>query len=134
MVQLLDLEIIEAIREVGDFRENDAFALELFELFAEQSEMAARELLQSIERGDLAQIRYFAHRLKGSAANIGACALSQCAEQVEESVRGGTLEAEFLRGVTAELPKLRLDSLEALRRILLGAEANSDANERSLHQ
>ena len=118
--QLLDLEIIESIRDVGDVRDSDGFARELFDLFSEQSDLAVRELTSAVSRDDLAQVRYFAHRLKGSAANIGARALSRQAEELENVARGDG-DGESLRGLTVSLGKLREESLRALAASLLGS-------------
>ena len=120
--QLLDLEIIDSIRDVGDVRENDEFARELYDLFAEQSDLSVRELTSAVARLDHSQVRYYAHRLKGSAANIGAKALSRQAEALETAARAGTADAEYLAAAARELGPLREESLRALAKLLLGTD------------
>jgi HPt (histidine-containing phosphotransfer) domain-containing protein len=125
---LVDPEIIDSIREIGAARENDHFTHELYGLFAEQSDLALRELAAAIARRDLKQMRYYAHRLKGSAANIGACALARQAEELESAADdGATLDHEHLVNVTRKLVPLREQSLQALASLLLGGSTTGAA-------
>lgn len=118
--KLVDLEIIESIREIGDVRDNEDFTHELYGLFAEQSDLAIRELAGAIARQDVKQVRYYAHRLKGSAANIGARALAEQAEELESASSGiGAVDGEHLASLTGKLAPLREASLQVLASLLL---------------
>lgn len=61
------------------------------------------QLKGAIRNGDLKEVELHAHSIKGSAAAIGAMALSACAEKIETSARQGNLKSVGQSSETLEL-------------------------------
>jgi len=103
--------------------ENDGFAEELLKLFVEQSELAVRSIGEATARADFDVVKYYAHRLKGSAANVGARQLSRKASELEELAKDGALDEDRVRVLLDELSQVREASLTELRRLFGTAES-----------
>lgn len=79
----LDTERLEAI-----CRGHDAFQARLLEMFTAEATDARRGVAVAVAAGDEAARRRHAHRLKGSAHNVGATRLAEAAEAVERAAAG----------------------------------------------
>jgi len=62
---------------------DETFLNELWPIFLEDAEISFRRLKAAIEQGDLEKIFYYAHTIKGSAANVGATVLRKAALEME---------------------------------------------------
>jgi HPt (histidine-containing phosphotransfer) domain-containing protein len=113
------MEIVESLREVGNYPASDEFLRDLLGIFTDQSEKATREIGAALARGEISQVRYYAHQLKGSAANVGAAYLASRAEAMEKALRREGWDLEFITRTAEALPTLRDESLIALRSLLL---------------
>lgn len=113
---VLDLEVIESLRELGGEDEPDLL-LELVDLFLDDSQRRIEQMQLALERGNLEEVARAAHTIKSAAANMGARLLSGLCTEIEALARqsrtGGLEErarscavvfeatAEALRGVDA---------------------------------
>ncbi|MDA0174395.1 response regulator [Solirubrobacter taibaiensis] len=86
---------------------------EICDLFLSDIDPRVAELRQAAKDGDAETLRNGAHQLKGSAANIGAVAVSGAAAELEQLAEAGELDA-------VELPLLRLADAVRLTRAALG--------------
>ncbi|MFT5461274.1 MAG: two-component system sensor histidine kinase/response regulator [Planctomycetota bacterium] len=89
--QILDLEVIESLKELGGEDDPGLFA-ELVELFLEDTPARMADLGLALESGDATQMEHAAHALKSSSANLGALTLSETFRQIEMSGREGNVE------------------------------------------
>ena len=62
------------------------FERELIAIFLEDTEATLKQLGQAIADQNIPVIAELAHTLRGSSANVGACALAQTARQLEQLV------------------------------------------------
>lgn len=97
MDAILDRSVVNAIKELGDHRANDSLLRELFDLFTTQVELAKEALKAGVEDLDLAKIRHHAHKLKGSAANLGASHLASRCQLLEQLAKQNVADAVALR-------------------------------------
>jgi signal transduction histidine kinase/DNA-binding NarL/FixJ family response regulator len=67
------------------------FLADVVESFLDSVPKRLDELGQAIDTGDAPRVVQLAHRLKGSAANLGACRLIEPLDQIERSARDGRL-------------------------------------------
>lgn len=107
----LDLERLERIS-----RGKVSVQQRLLQIFLEATpkDLAALEL--AISDRDSTRVRHYAHRIKGSAANLGAVAMSAIAGELEEMAR-----QQILEGATERLVSLQhlLDRVKAFVRLLI---------------
>lgn len=81
---ILDYKHLSALDELSD--PNDSLINELSKIFSSTTPNLLSELKNAVERDDQESIRRLAHRLKGSAANLGARRMAaQCAELERQS-------------------------------------------------
>jgi len=93
--------------------------------FVQDAEDNAEALRAQLSSGDQATLRSSAHRLKGSAANLGALRVAELALEVELLAEGGRLaEAE---PVVDELGAAVVDACAALRDYRLDAGSVDEA-------
>jgi HPt (histidine-containing phosphotransfer) domain-containing protein len=118
MDQLLNLETVQEIRELGILRPKGNFAHDLYNLFDEQSDKINKDLAAAVTSLDLNRVRHLAHSLKGTSANIGALALSRCAEEIENLLQDSHCNIDALTNAVHKLPLLRQESLTALKHLL----------------
>lgn len=84
-----------------------ALVARLLTSFATGTPAAVDELGEAMERGDAPDVQTRAHRLKGSAANLGAVTLAGLFAQVEERARRGEPDdAGALDRIRAEIAEL----------------------------
>lgn len=82
-----------------------------FSSFVEQS---LHDIRQAVRDQDAAALILLTHSLKGSAANLGAPALSNCSAALEQIARAGNLAA--IDGRLPDLVKVAEGTLHSLRR------------------
>ena len=116
MDQVLDLETVESIRELNLHGVGGGFALELLAVFAKQSALMIEGLEAATTRRNLAEIKRIAHRLKGSAANIGAGQLACQAAGIEARAQAEVSDLANLSAEVRALAGLRERSMLALSR------------------
>ena len=93
---------------------NETLLWELLAIFVELEADAGRVVADMIAHGDVEGARRKAHDLKGSAANLGAIAISTSGAALEDALKAG-------RNVDTALARLRRDldeGLEAIRSAL----------------
>jgi hypothetical protein len=73
------------------------FEIELLQMFLEDADSSLNQLAEAIAANHINQVEEIAHYLKGASANVGACALSQSAGQLELQARHGQLTQTDLR-------------------------------------
>jgi HPt (histidine-containing phosphotransfer) domain-containing protein len=84
-----------------------ALVARLLTSFATGTPVAVEELAEAVERGDVPEVQARAHRLKGSAGNLGAVTLADLFAQVEERARRGEPDdAGTLDRIRAEIAAL----------------------------
>jgi HPt (histidine-containing phosphotransfer) domain-containing protein len=103
MDPILDLQIVDSIKAVSH---DDSFASELYQLFVDQSTAVLKELDQAVQLQDLVATRRLAHRLKGSAANVGAAALSRKASLIETAIAQSRSDELPLEQAASDLREL----------------------------
>jgi HPt (histidine-containing phosphotransfer) domain-containing protein len=116
---VLDQAMLDRLRELGE-PGDITFFREIVGLFLADAPRRMTGLAEALEAGDTAEATRFAHSLKGSAANLGACRLADlCAEL--EAVRGAepldaamlrfdAIQAEYRRVAEALTAELQLQS------------------------
>jgi two-component system, sensor histidine kinase and response regulator len=90
---------------------------EIVGIFAEQCPKTMYEIQNAIRAADLPVLERAAHSLKGSASNLCATGVTQCAAELEESARSGnsSRSREQFQALESEVEKL-LRELEAFSR------------------
>jgi PAS domain S-box-containing protein len=109
----LDLDRLEELRGLDDPDDGSSYVDRAIGNFLASAEGQVATLRTAAESGDSDQLRSVAHRLAGSALNLGAVSLGEGARQVEENVTNGLLD-----DAVAALPDLAermAADLEALR-------------------
>lgn len=111
---LLDPEIIESLRELGD----DDFSLaDLITTFAESARETMEEIQKAVESDDGATVRALAHRLKGSGASMGAPRVTGICRELESHADGeldGAAAALTLEQLRAEIDAVLVALADAL--------------------
>lgn len=109
---VLDPTVLDELRSL-DPAGADALVRELVQLFAQDTPPRLEEMEQALGRGDALAFGRAAHGIKGSAANLGATALQQAADEAERSGRAGHLAEgrQRLAAVREEFLRAR-DALE----------------------
>ena len=100
---------------------------EILELFRGQATIYLKAIEQHLMQGNLHELAQEAHTLKGAAGSVGAAALAQIAQDLEETapdsdVTAVALQVDSLREITdrtdaaiaAELARLAADTDDAL--------------------
>ena len=80
---VIDLQAIENLRELNP-DDNDAFIREIIGIFLEDTPQRIADLEASLTAADAPKFSRTAHSIKGSSANLGATALRNLAEQLEQ--------------------------------------------------
>ena len=83
---VIDPHAIENLRSLNP-GDNDEFLREITGIFLEDTPQRLAELEQSLTEGDAARFARAAHSIKGSSANLGAMALRNAAENLEQHAR-----------------------------------------------
>ena len=84
----------QKIIDLQDLMGEDVFA-ELVNTYVENSAQHFEKLVTAIEQGDMQEIRFRAHSLKGGSANMGASALADQFFELEKMGSNGELAAGY---------------------------------------
>jgi PAS domain S-box-containing protein len=109
----LDLDRLAELRELDDPGDGQSYVDRAIANFLGSAEDQVDAMGSAGDSGDIDQLRAVAHRLAGSALNLGAVALGEGARGVEELIVNGSV-AEAMTAVTALRERLEAD-LDALR-------------------
>jgi hypothetical protein len=112
---------------------NEALYLRLLQLFCDTGKGLATELAEAMQRQNWPQLQLLSHSIKGSAANIGAIELAECAGALELALNsriatalGSQFGQQQEQDNPTDLPQIqtRLDSLlQALKALVFALEA-----------
>jgi HPt (histidine-containing phosphotransfer) domain-containing protein len=97
---VLDPQSIANLRALNP-DDDDEFLREIAGIFIEDTPQRIAELDQCLMSGDVTRFTRAAHSIKGSSANLGAMALRDAAEQLEQQARASGL-ADVI-GLVAQL-------------------------------
>ncbi len=114
MDDLLDMETVEMLKEMDDEDEPGFFA-ELVQTYISSATETLGKLEAAMQASDAVMLREYAHSIKGSSANIGACKMAGVAKIIENQSRTGNLEGLAERVV--ELRQLFPLSCSALEQV-----------------
>ena len=78
----IDGEHIKSI--ISACGDNGALIMEMFAAFESNTPQLLVNLRKSFNEGDSRQVRYYAHKVKGSASNLGLTLVCQIARKIEE--------------------------------------------------
>ncbi|HEC13958.1 MAG TPA: Hpt domain-containing protein [Acidiferrobacteraceae bacterium] len=78
---ILDAAVLQGLRNLG----SDSFLIELIVLFAKDSEQLMGDIDSALSSQHWSKVRDLAHKLKGSAGNLGAKRLARRCEYLEGS-------------------------------------------------
>jgi HPt (histidine-containing phosphotransfer) domain-containing protein len=84
----LDAAVLSQYRDFGG-ADDGPFLARLVSLYLDGQRDTLAALEAAFAAGDSAQARYLAHRLKGAAANVGACRLAALAADAERAAGAG---------------------------------------------
>ena len=99
---VLDVSVIEALRALGAPGEPDVYT-EVALLFLEDVPIQMAALTAAIAAASADSVRQIAHRLRGSALEIGAIRMAPVCATIEYAARDGSLEAAAAQVETLEL-------------------------------
>jgi HPt (histidine-containing phosphotransfer) domain-containing protein len=88
---VLDPSVMAAIRSLGDPGESDVFA-EVAQLFLADVPIHLSALSVAVASTNLEAVWQIAHRLRGSALEMGAIRMAPVCAAIEHAARGGSLE------------------------------------------
>ena len=100
---ILDPSMIEMLSELRIPGEPDPVE-EIVTVFREDARKVLSRLDLATEESDIEGVRQAAHRLKGSAANLGATALVELLRRVEKGASEGLLNDTMRQDVQAATP------------------------------
>jgi len=84
------LDLVERLREIGLMDDHELLA-ETTQLFLNDSAVMVEAMKDSFSKGDAGALGRAAHRLKGSALNLGVAAVAGPARSIEEKARRSEL-------------------------------------------
>ena len=109
----LDLDRLEELRGLDDPDDGSSYVDRALGNFLGSAEGQLAVMETAAATGDEHQLRTVAHRLAGSALNLGAVAMGECARKVEEHILNGSMAdavaalPELAEQMTADLEALR---------------------------
>lgn len=97
---LINQKQIEALKELSS-PDEPSLLVELIDLFLSDSKNTLMHLKSAIDSDDFNKIEKYAHKLKGSCANLGADSLKNLCQQIEDESYVGNKErmVELLKKV-----------------------------------
>ncbi|MFC1747025.1 Hpt domain-containing protein [Candidatus Neomarinimicrobiota bacterium] len=105
----LDESVLERLMKIG----GQEFLDELFDLYLEHTPQKLRDAVAGSEAGDASAVERAVHSLKSSSGNIGARAVQDLCNQIEEAASAGnqekfrTLVPELQAAYDRLLPRIR---------------------------
>ena len=109
----LDLDRLEELRGLDDPDDGSSYVDRAIANFLGSADGQLASMEAAAASGDADQLRAVAHRLAGSALNLGAAALGEAARELEEHIMNGSL-ADAVAALP-ELAERMAADLEALR-------------------
>ena len=88
---VLDSQVIANLRSLAEATDMSLLQ-EIIEAFVGDSEARLVALREAVRNADAQQLRQSAHALKGASANIGARAMAQLSQQLQEQGERGVLD------------------------------------------
>ncbi len=110
---VLDRSRIDMIRSLD--KKGDSLLGRLVEVFADEAEKTMAALRSADEQGDRMALHRTAHRLHGSASNIGVPALAAVCAELEIATAPASLADHALSPLVVEIEHALDRALEALR-------------------
>lgn len=104
---VIDMKIVNALREMTIGSDPDFF-FKVIRMFLDQAEQVVLVIEDSLRYGNLQELSGQAHKLKGSALNIGATRLAEVCKSLEIQARSGETA-----GLVDLLAKLKIEAKEA---------------------
>jgi CheY-like chemotaxis protein/HPt (histidine-containing phosphotransfer) domain-containing protein len=103
----LDEHLLQSWRDLTDGEEDD-FLTEVIDIFLQDSPRVLADLRQAASAKDSRLVQRYAHKLKGSSANLGAVAMAEKCGEIEALAAAGEGEVErFLGPLGAEYERVR---------------------------
>ncbi len=119
--QDLDPSRIDMLRNLGG--PSDHFLGRLVDAFVGEATSTAQALTAAADAGDIEEVGRQAHRLRGSAANIGAAALNVASTDLEHSARVTNPDLALIRAGAARV----VEQLQRASAALAAAAAEDEA-------
>lgn len=88
---VLDPKTVGYLKSLAE-GENPTFVRDFVELFLSHTPSLIQRLQERVAAGDAEGVEKTAHRLRGSSLNLGAVALGEVCQEIEERGREGQLE------------------------------------------
>ncbi|MFM9029011.1 MAG: response regulator [Bacteroidota bacterium] len=108
---VIDRTIIERLREMTAGRDPDFF-LKVIRMFLDQADQVVDRMEEELRYGNLQELSGQAHKLKGSALNIGALKLAEVCRQLELQARTADTA-----GLIDLLSRLKIEAREASKEL-----------------
>jgi HPt (histidine-containing phosphotransfer) domain-containing protein len=112
---LLHLGILDGLKMLNTVEKPNFFG-ELVALFSDSLPPVIFELKEEVERKNYKSVSRLAHRVKGSAGNMGAAKLASLAQQLKDLVDSHEPNPAEVKGYMQLIDEVFADSLRALRR------------------
>jgi HPt (histidine-containing phosphotransfer) domain-containing protein len=109
---VIDMKIVNALREMTIGSDPDFF-FRVIQMFLDQAEQVVQLLEDALRYGNLTELSGQAHKLKGSALNIGASRLAEVCRQVELQSKSGETS-----GLVELMSQLKVEAKEASKILL----------------
>ena len=113
---MLDVAVMAAIRALGDPGEPDVYT-EVAHLFLVDVPIHLSALRAAIAAADRESVRQIAHRLRGSALEMGALRMAPVCATIEQAARAGSIEqaAAQADGLDREFAAARRELEQAIQ-------------------
>jgi len=97
------------INELAELFGDSELVLELFDEFLQECPERMESMRQALASGETTAVDHAAHAIKGSSANLGACAIQEMARMVEEMARTNQLKdaGAFVGRLETEITRLQ---------------------------
>ena len=102
VASVLDVSVIEALRSLGAPGDPDVYT-EVALLFLDDVPVQLAALTAAIAADSAESVRQIAHRLRGSALEIGAIRMAPVCAAIEYAARDGSLEEAAARAANLDL-------------------------------
>jgi CheY-like chemotaxis protein len=110
---LIDSKMIERLHEMSDG--DESFFVSLVQMFIKQSDQSVEEIIAFVNAGEIQKAASAAHKLKGSALNLGANKLADICKHIENAGREHDLQS--MKEGIADFQPIYEASREALREL-----------------
>ncbi len=111
---ILNMETIAMLKSLESSPESTEFLDDLIQTYLRDAPDSIRQLSEAIEKGDLASIKHYAHKLKGASRNLGVVQVGELAGQMEARAIAGTKATKEEFGQITDAYKSAITSLQGL--------------------